>query len=154
MSKPFLKNILAAVNGSQSSMQAVMYGIIMAKQYNLNLKIVYVVDTATVKFLASSNFFVDEEKDYYLESLRKDGKTYLNYAENLAKIISMGTPYKTAVPEGIASYGGYKDWVISKLGIPAFTRECGKGENPLPPSDFDNIYKKVLPILLTAAAFG
>lgn len=50
MSKPFLKNILAAVNGSQSSMQAVMYGIIMAKQYNLNLKIVYVVDTATVKF--------------------------------------------------------------------------------------------------------
>ena len=63
MSKPFLKNILAAVNGSQSSMQAVMYGIIMAKQYNLNLKIVYVVDTATVKFLASSNFFVAEEKD-------------------------------------------------------------------------------------------
>lgn len=98
MSKPFLKNILAAVNGSQSSMQAVMYGIIMAKQYNLNLKIVYVVDTATVKFLASSNFFVDEEKDYYLESLRKDGKTYLNYAENLAK--SKGLVVETELREG------------------------------------------------------
>ena len=48
--------------------------------------------------MASSNFFVDEEKDYYLESLRKDGKTYLNYAENLAK--SKGLVVETELREG------------------------------------------------------
>ena len=72
----------------------------------------------------------------------------------LAECFSRVSGYTVSKPSGIASYGGYKDWVISKLGIPAFTIERGKGENPLPPSDFDNIYKKVLPILLTAAAFG
>lgn len=72
----------------------------------------------------------------------------------LAECFSRVSGYSVSKPSGIASYGGYKDWVISKLGIPAFTIECGKGENPLPPCDFDKIYKKVLPILLTAAAFG
>ena len=72
----------------------------------------------------------------------------------LAECFSRVSGYTVSKPSGIAAYGGYKDWVISKLGIPAFTIECGKGENPLPPGDFDKIYEKVLPILLTAAAFA
>lgn len=71
----------------------------------------------------------------------------------LADCFSRVSGYAVSVPEGIASYGGYKDWVISELSIPAFTVECGYGKNPLPPSDFYRIYEKVLPILLTAASF-
>lgn len=74
-------------------------------------------------------------------------------ARMLAECFSAVSGYKVSVPDGIASYGGYKDWVISELGIPAFTIECGIGKNPLPSSDFYKIYEKVLPILLTAAAF-
>lgn len=74
-------------------------------------------------------------------------------ARMLAECFAAVSGYKVSAPDGIASYGGYKDWVISELGIPAFTIECGYGKNPLPPSDFYKIYEKVLPILLTAAAF-
>lgn len=74
-------------------------------------------------------------------------------ARMLADCFSRVSGYAVSVPDGIASYGGYKDWVISELSIPAFTVECGKGKNPLPSSDFYRIYEKVLPILLTAASF-
>ena len=82
----------------------------------------------------------------YLGNAPKDARL-------LAECFSAVSGYKVSVPYGIASYGGYKDWVIAELGIPAFTIECGYGKNPLPPSDFYKIYEKVLPILLTAAAF-
>lgn len=72
----------------------------------------------------------------------------------LAECFSRVSGYTVSRPDGIASYGGYKDWVINEFGIPAFTIECGKGENPLPPCDFYKIYEKVLPVLLTAASFG
>ncbi len=55
--------------------------------------------------------------------------------------------YKRDIPEGIASYGGYKDWFIKKYKKPAFTIEIGLGQNPLPLSDFDKVYEGVFPIL-------
>lgn len=56
--------------------------------------------------------------------------------------------YKVCNPSGMASFSGYKDWVIEKLRIPAFTIEVGLGENPLPLSQFEDIFKKNLPMLL------
>ncbi len=50
--------------------------------------------------------------------------------------------------DGMASYSGYKDWVIDKFRIPAFTIEVGLGENPLPLSQFEKIYRDNLPMLL------
>ena len=58
--------------------------------------------------------------------------------------------YRRDTPEGIASYGGYKDWFIKKFKKPAFTIEIGLGENPLPLSDLENVYNQVAPILRTA----
>lgn len=74
-------------------------------------------------------------------------------AEMLARCFAEVSGYRLSSPEGIASCGGYKDWVTEELGIPAFTIECGRGKNPLPPENFYGIYEKVLPILLTACAF-
>ena len=82
---PLLKKIIVAINGSESSVQAAMYAVMLAKQYSLALRAVYVVDTATIKFLTSSKFLVSEEKDSYETDLRRDGKTYLEYVKNLAK---------------------------------------------------------------------
>ena len=66
----------------------------------------------------------------------------------LAECFANVSGYQVSAPDGIASYGGYKDWVISELNIPAFTIECGYGEKTrCPPSDFYKIYEKVLPIL-------
>lgn len=50
-----------------------------------------------------------------------------------------------------SSFAGYKDWFIQRFGRPGFTIEAGEGENPLPLSQFDEIYRDNLGILVTAA---
>lgn len=54
------------------------------------------------------------------------------------------TPYASG-------FAGYKDWFIKTWRRPGFTIEAGKGENPLPLSQFEPIYNACLGILTTAA---
>ena len=54
------------------------------------------------------------------------------------------TPYESA-------FAGFKDWFIKVFRRPGYTIEVGEGINPLPLSQFDEIYRDNLPILLTAA---
>ena len=54
------------------------------------------------------------------------------------------TPYES-------SYAGYKDWFIQQFRRPGYTIEVGSGENPLPLSQFPEIYRDNLGILVTAA---
>ena len=51
------------------------------------------------------------------------------------------TPYNS-------SFAGYKDWFIQEYNRPGYTIEAGLGENPLPISQFDNIYEKNIGILV------
>lgn len=85
MSISLVKNIVVAVNGSQSSIHAAMYGIILAKQLKLNLKFVYVVDTATIKRLTMGHFLVADESEMYEKSLTSDGEKYIDYVIELAE---------------------------------------------------------------------
>ncbi|MEI5905858.1 M14 family metallopeptidase [Bacillus spongiae] len=50
----------------------------------------------------------------------------------------------------VDSYAGYKDWFIQEFRKAGFTLELGKGINPLPLSQFDEIYQDVLGIMLVA----
>ena len=54
------------------------------------------------------------------------------------------TPYNS-------SFAGYKDWFIQTYRRPGFTIEVGSGENPLPLSQFAEIYTASLPILVAGA---
>ena len=54
------------------------------------------------------------------------------------------TPYNS-------SFAGYKDWFIQTYRRPGFTNEVGSGENPLPLSQFAEIYTASLPILVAGA---
>ena len=54
------------------------------------------------------------------------------------------TPYES-------SFAGYKDWFIQNFRRPGYTIEVGSGESPLPLSQFDEIYRDNLGILVTAA---
>ena len=47
-----------------------------------------------------------------------------------------------------SSFAGYKDWFIQKYNKPGYTIEAGLGKNPLPLSQFDEIYRDNLGILL------
>ena len=46
-----------------------------------------------------------------------------------------------------SSFAGYKDWFIQNYKKPGYTIEAGIGENPLPLSQFNEIYKDNLGIL-------
>jgi g-D-glutamyl-meso-diaminopimelate peptidase len=56
----------------------------------------------------------------------------------------------TEVPYN-SSFAGYKDWFIQQFRRPGYTIEVGEGTNPLPLSQFGEIYRDNLGILVTAA---
>lgn len=49
-----------------------------------------------------------------------------------------GYSLETTPPE--SAYAGYKDWFIQTYNLPGYTIEAGRGVNPLPISDFNEIY--------------
>ena len=70
-------------------------------------------------------------------------------ARSVANRMAQMTGYKISAPSGSAAYGGLIDWFIAEYDRPAFTLECGKGENPLPLSDEAKIYFKLRKLLFT-----
>lgn len=63
---------------------------------------------------------------------------------NTSGYILSETPYNS-------SFAGFKDWFISYYNKPGYTIEAGLGENPLPISQFDEIYQDNLGILVLGA---
>ena len=53
-----------------------------------------------------------------------------------------------------SGFAGYKDWFILTRDRPGYTIEVGMGENPLPLSQFDEIYRRNLGILTLGLAEG
>ena len=79
------------------------------------------------------------------------GKNRPPESERLARLFAAASGYTLVENDGLASHGGYKDWFIEYFNKPAFTVEIGKGENPLPLTDFDGILNDVIPMLTLAA---
>lgn len=72
-------------------------------------------------------------------------------AKELGEEFARLSGYRLADTPYESSFAGYKDWFIQQFGRPGFTIEVGEGENPLPLSQFEQIYKDNLGILVTAA---
>ena len=53
-----------------------------------------------------------------------------------------------------SSFAGYKDWFIQNYKLPGYTVEVGEGQNPLPISQFDEIYSNILGILVLGAVLA
>lgn len=67
-------------------------------------------------------------------------------SETIAKVLAAASGYRLVDNSGLASHGGFKDWFIEYFNRPAYTVEIGKGKNPLPLSDFEDIFAKTLPM--------
>jgi g-D-glutamyl-meso-diaminopimelate peptidase len=72
-------------------------------------------------------------------------------ARELAEEFARVSGYKMEDTLYESSFAGYKDWFIQNFRRPGFTIEVGNGENPLPLSQFEEIYRDNLGILVTAA---
>ena len=72
-------------------------------------------------------------------------------ARELGEEFARISGYTLTEPSEISSYAGYKDWFIKVFRKPGYTIEVGSGTNPLPLSQFDEIYRDNLGILVKAA---
>ncbi len=77
---------------------------------------------------------------------------YLDYQpENsleIARRFSEVSGYTVEETPYSSGFAGYKDWFIQTWNRPGYTIECGRGVNPLPISQFNEIYRDNLGILL------
>ena len=94
---PFSK-ILVYLDGSEGSMTAAMYSILLAESTKAELHASYVVNTKALSDLVKSRVFVDQEKMEYLEDLKKDAKRHIRHTERLAA--SRNLEIRTSVMEG------------------------------------------------------
>ncbi len=69
----------------------------------------------------------------------------------MAQVLGAAGGYTVADPVGMAAHGGCKDWFIRCFHRPGFTIELGRGENPLPLSDFEPLYEKAREMLVLCA---
>ena len=69
-------------------------------------------------------------------------------AEEIGKIFSNVSGYSLSEVPYNSSFAGYKDWFLQQYQRPGYTIEAGIGENPLPLSQFNDIYNNNLGILV------
>ena len=69
----------------------------------------------------------------------------------IAELFASVSGYAVEETPYASGFAGYKDWFIQDWRRPGFTIESGTGESPLPLSQFDEIYKANLGILVTGA---
>lgn len=84
MAKEFVKKILVAINGSESSIDAAMYAIMLSASCKYQLKVVYIVDSAKIKYLGINQILLREEEDEFTKDLTAEGNSYLDYVQSLA----------------------------------------------------------------------
>ena len=131
MIKPLFQNVVILINGSEASIHAAQYGILLSKLYHCNLKAVYVVDSASLKQLTMQKFFVADESRMYEDSLRADGNRYLDYVADIGKSkgVKIETELRTGavwsevimaadeMKAGLILVGGYKTEMNSNVEI-------------------------------------
>lgn len=69
-------------------------------------------------------------------------------AREIGKLFANVSRYILTNPEFNSSFAGYKDWFLQEYRNPGYTIEAGLGQNPLPISQFEEIYKDNLGILV------
>ena len=69
-------------------------------------------------------------------------------SKRIGTVFARVSGYRLAEVTYNSSFAGYKDWFIQNYNRPGYTVEAGLGENPLPISQFSQIYQENEPILV------
>ena len=72
-------------------------------------------------------------------------------ARELGEVMARVSGYTLAEVPYESAFAGYKDWFIQEFRRPGYTIEVGSGQNPLPLSQFPEIYRDNVPLLNIAA---
>ena len=89
-----------------------------------------------------------EEIYWQYQNMQPQNSLYIGEQfENTSRYTLANTPYNS-------SFAGYKDWFIKEYRRPGYTIEAGFGENPLPISQFNEIYNANIGILILGAVLS
>ena len=94
-----LRKILLYIDGSESSITAAQFAIVIAKSYGNELRVMYVVNADLLDELLKAKIFVQMEKMDYERDLEEDGKRYLNYIVKIAD--RKGLKVETVLRKGV-----------------------------------------------------
>ncbi len=75
-------------------------------------------------------------------------------AEAIGRRFAAASGYALADAPYESGFAGFKDWFIGAYGRPGYTVEAGRGENPLPVSDFESLWRENLGILTLGMALA
>jgi len=84
MTRP-IRKIMVYIDGSEQSITAAQYAVVLAKALGAELYALYVVDTRALSELVRSRIFLDAEQEEYRRDLEGDATRYLNHVRELAR---------------------------------------------------------------------
>jgi nucleotide-binding universal stress UspA family protein len=80
-----MKRILVYVDGTEESVTAAQYAIILSRSTGAELTALYVVNTRALDDLVKSRIFLKSEEEEYKIDLERDAERYLNHVRHLAR---------------------------------------------------------------------
>jgi nucleotide-binding universal stress UspA family protein len=79
-----VKKILVYIDGSEESVTAAQFAVVLAKDLRAELSAIYVINTRALDDLVKSRIFLASEQEDYAHDIEKDAERYLNHVKNLA----------------------------------------------------------------------
>lgn len=83
MSGP-IERVMVYIDGSEESLIACEYAILLAKSTGAELLAAYVVNTRALTDLVRTRIFLADEEEEYSRDLEEDARRYLSHAERIA----------------------------------------------------------------------
>lgn len=169
VTNPYHRNLISSVgiHSFNKVWQANVNGVDINHNYNAGWRVVETKPSPSrysgpysesePETKAIVEFVRRENPDMLMAFHSQGGEIYYDYdgkAEErslrLATEFANVSGYTATHPEGVASFGGCKDWFIDEFGKAGFTIEIGHGKNPLKMEMMDKIYRENAEILLCA----
>lgn len=80
-----IKKILVYVDGTEGSITAAQYGVVLSRSLRAELSALYVVNTRALDDLLKARIFIKAEEEEYKQDLEADANRYLNHVRSLAR---------------------------------------------------------------------
>ncbi len=93
-----VRKMLVYIDGSEESVTAAQYGIVLAKTMRVDMTALYVVNTRALDDLVKSRIFLRSEEEEYSQDIEKDAERYLTHVQNLG--LQKGVTVKTVKKRG------------------------------------------------------
>ena len=80
-----IKKILVYVDGTEGSITAAQYAVVLGRSTGAQLSALYIVNTRALEDLLKARIFIKAEEEEYKRDLEADASRYLNHVRSLAR---------------------------------------------------------------------